>query len=131
MPLSKDEILDAIVRGEKRRGLPPNADAQDLRQEGLLALIGVDGDEQARHLTARKAIRNALHQIQALNTRLCTGMLNTSGDLLDSQGNPSRLPATITGDPFFTHRVDRLEKRHRAWESDRAKLWGSIRGRRG
>jgi hypothetical protein len=34
MPTSDENIVSGVLAGMKRRGLPPNVDAADLRQEG-------------------------------------------------------------------------------------------------
>lgn len=111
-----DKIVGGILRGMRRRGLPPNVDADDLRQEGLIALATAERIDTAAHAyeIAKNAMVYSLRKSLLGNKRYYTGVAAVE----DGAGHPKR-----TVDPLFVLDIDGLESRHQEWERGRKERW--------
>jgi hypothetical protein len=113
-----DKIVNGVLRGFKRRGLPANVDPDDLRQEGLIALAVAPAEKRAQPRLCVKiawdAMKDALRKNLLGNKRYYTGVLAVE----DGAGQPRR-----TVDPLFVLDVDGLEARHAEWERERKERW--------
>jgi hypothetical protein len=124
-------IVDRIVRGMRRRGLPGNVDPDDLRQTGLIAstMSGVFGPDALIAQVARNAMRDLL-RAKRRESAVSTSMVT------DSRGEVI-LPVTGGPDPFSRLPVndyrskkqqsagalETLASRHSEWERERAERW--------
>jgi DNA-directed RNA polymerase specialized sigma24 family protein len=110
-----EKIVNGVLRGFRRRGLPSNVDADDLRQEGLIALATNRVETQAHAATiARNAMLDYLRKGLRRNKQFYTGIQSTE----DSGGT-----AKITADPWHVLGVDGQEARHLEWERERKERW--------
>jgi DNA-directed RNA polymerase specialized sigma24 family protein len=111
-----DKLVGGILRGMRRRGLPANVDADDLRQEGLIALATNRVETQAHAATiARNAMLDHLRKGLRRNKQFYTGIQST-----EDSGT-----AKITADPWHVLGVDGQAARHLEWERERRERWGA------
>jgi DNA-directed RNA polymerase specialized sigma24 family protein len=117
-------IVDGILRGMRRRGLPANVDVDDLRQEGILAvfLSGIKGPDA---LTARVA-RNAM--IDHLRGKLRENKTFTALDDSTDSGKSGRASEAVRKrrvwkDPFFFLAVEAIQQGYEEWNLERAERW--------
>jgi DNA-directed RNA polymerase specialized sigma24 family protein len=129
-----DKLVNGILRGMRRRGLPANVDADDLRQEGLIA-VWRSGHSGPSRLLA-KIERNAM--FKHLNAK---GKERRGSVQLVTDASGEYVPPKAPRDPFASLPVDdgkayrsgkarraeptvrTLASRHAEWEQGRAEGW--------
>jgi DNA-directed RNA polymerase specialized sigma24 family protein len=107
-------IVNGILRGMRRRGLPGNVDVDDLQQEGVVAvfLSGIEGPESL----VKRIARNSM--LDFLRRKLRENKTFTAID--DSPDMDAR---KTWKDPFFFSAVDALRQGHEEWSRERAERW--------
>jgi DNA-directed RNA polymerase specialized sigma24 family protein len=145
-----DKLVNGILRGMRRRGLPANVDADDLRQEGLIALATNRVETPAHAATiARNAMIDVINKglrdnkrFQSLDTPAGSGAAvrdvdggrcGRSSIAVRTQRHWSDVFFALPVDDGKAYRtrkarkalpvVDSLASRHAEWERERAERW--------
>lgn len=121
-----EKLVNGILRGMRRRGLPATVDLDDLRQEGMVALAIASDEKRNNPRMACKIAKDAMvdHlRLRFREAKYFTGLQTVEGCTVDSSGSPTGSRSRRTSDPFFVLDVDGLEAAQRAWERERAERW--------
>ncbi len=116
-PAGSIKLVNGVLRGMRRRGLPANVDPDDLRQEGLIAVwrSGKRGPPRLLAKIARDAMRDHLR-------RRARDVRGEMALVVDDHGE--FIPPRARRDPFLAASVDDLAARHSEWERGRGGIPG-------